>query len=160
MKIDRLTDRQLFALYGQVLEALRTRGIIRSANNPVADLAEGLCKRALRLDLARKSTTGYDGKDPSGRRIEIKARRITRENGSRQLSAIRGMGDRHFDFLAGILFKADFSVWKACLIPHKTVKAHATFDKHTNSHRLLLRDSVWSLPGVKDITALLKKAEV
>lgn len=154
-----LTDRELLELYGRVLGTLRTRGVIRSANNPVADYVEGLCQRALKLTLANKSTTGYDGIDPSDRKIEIKARRITKENGSRQLSAIRGLEHGHFDFLAGILFKADFAVWKGCLIPYAVIKQYSTHTAHTNSHRFLLRDAVWSLPGVQDITEALKKTE-
>ncbi len=105
-------------LYGQVLDAFRSRGITRSANNPVADYAEGLCKVALKLKPTRKSNTGYDGKDPKGKKIKIKARRITKENGSRQLSAIRGIDKRRFHYLAGVLFNADFSVMKGCLIPY------------------------------------------
>ncbi len=44
--------------------------------------------------------------------------------------------------------------------PYAIVKKHGTHHQgYTNSHRFLLRDSVWSLPGVKDITGSLKKAE-
>jgi|SRR5580658_2860429 hypothetical protein len=154
-----LTDRELLVLYGQVLDTLRARGTTRSANNPVADYAEGLCAKALNLTLAPKSATGYDGTDPSGHKIEVKARRLTKENGSRQLSAIRGIGNQHFDYLAGVLFNADFSVMKGCLIPYEVVKAHGTNNEHTNSHKFLLRDAVWSLPGVQDITTPLKQAE-
>jgi hypothetical protein len=155
---DALTDRELLVLYGRVLDTLRARGTTRSANNPVADYAEGLCAKALNLTLAPKSATGYDGTDASGHKIEVKARRITKENGSRQLSAIRGIGNQHFDYLAGVLFNADFSVMKGCLIPYEVVKKHGTNNEHTNSHRFLLRDSVWSLPGVRDITDALEAA--
>ena len=79
---DALTDRELLALYDTVLDTLRARGTTRSANNPVADYAEGLYAKALKLELVGKSTTGYDGTDPAGKKIEIKARRITNENGS------------------------------------------------------------------------------
>jgi len=157
--LEALKNRELLALYGSILDTLRARNVIRSANNPLADYAEGLCKRALKLTLASKSTAGYDGIDPSDRTIEIKARRITKENGSRQLSAIRGLEHGHFDFLAGILFTADFAVWKGCLIPYAVIKQHSTPTVHTNSHRFLLRDAVWSLPGVQDITDSLKEAE-
>jgi hypothetical protein len=156
---DDLTNRELLVLYGKVLDTLRARGTTRSANNPVADYAEGLCKVALNLKLADKSTPGYDGTNPSGHKIEVKARRITKENGSRQLSAIRGIDSQHFDYLAGVLFNADFSVMKGCLIPYDAVKQHGKHTAHTNSHRFLLRDSVWSLPGVKDITEVLQSAE-
>jgi hypothetical protein len=123
---DDLTDRELLVLYGRVLDTSRSRGTTRSANNPVADYAEGLCARALILTLAAKATTGYDGTDPSGKKIEIKARRLTEENGSRQLSAIRGIGDQRFDYLAGVLFNADFSVIKGCLIPYAVVGGTAS----------------------------------
>jgi hypothetical protein len=155
---DALTDRELLVLYGRILDTLRARGTTRSANNPVADYAEGLCAKALHLKLADKSATGYDGADPDGHKIEVKARRLTKENGSRQLSAIRGIGNQHFDFLAGVLFNADFSVMKGALIPYAAVKEHGKHNEHSNSHRFLLRDSVWSLPGVKDITEALKTA--
>jgi hypothetical protein len=153
-----LTDRELLVLYGKVLDTLRARGTTRSANNPVADYAEGLCAKALSLKLATKANTGYDGTDPDGNKIEVKARRITKENGSRQLSAIRGIGKQHFDYLVGVLFNADFSVFKACLIPFAVIKEHGKHNKHSNSHRFLLRDSVWTLPGVQDITKALKEA--
>jgi hypothetical protein len=156
---DDLTNRELLVLYGRVLDTLRARGTTRSANNPVADYAEGMCAMALNLKLADKSATGYDGTDPGGHKIEVKARRITKENGSRQLSAIRGIDKQHFDYLAGVLFNADFSVMKGCLIPYSVVQQHGTNSEHTNSHRFLLRDSVWSLPGVRDITERLKVVE-
>jgi hypothetical protein len=154
-----LGDRDLLTLYVQVLDTLRARGTVRSTNNPVADYAEGLCATALQLTLASKSTTGYDAIDPSGQKIEIKARRITDHNPSRQLSAIRGLALKHFDFLAGILFNADFSVFKGCLIPHALISEHGTFTEHTNSHRFLLCDSIWSLPGARDITEELKAVQ-
>jgi len=157
--LNNLTIRELLVLYGKVLDTLRARETTSSANNPVADYAEGLCAKALNLKLATKATTGYDGTDPAGQKIEVKARRITKENGSRQLSAIRGIDKQHFHYLAGVLFNADFSVMKGCLIPYDVVKLHGSHNKHTNSHRFLLRDSVWLIPGVRDITEALKTAE-
>ena len=142
-----------------VLDVLRTRKITRSANNPLADYAEGLCARALTLTLVNKATAGYDATDAQGRKIEIKARRLTAENASRQLSAIRGIDLKKFDFVAGILFEANFTVRRGALIPHAVVKAQGKDQKHTNSWRFLLVDSVWNLEGVEDITARLKAAQ-
>jgi hypothetical protein len=154
-----LSDRELLTLFGGVLEELRGRGTIRSTNNPVADYAEGLCAKGLDLTLATKSTRGYDGIDAYGRRIEIKARRVTPHNSSRQLSAIRGLDDRHFDLLAGVLFDQDFGLVKACLMPYEVVISHSTYVSHSNSWRFLLRDGVWSLPGVMDITHQLRQVQ-
>jgi len=153
------TTLQLLNEYAQVLDALRERKVTRSANNPLADYAEGLCARAMGWTLVGKSTAGYDATDAEGRKYEIKARRITAENSSRQLSAIRGIEHQRFDFLAAILFDREFAVTRAALIPFAVIKDHGKLSVHTNSWRFILRDSIWALPGVVDITERLKAAE-
>jgi hypothetical protein len=40
--LDELSDDQLIALYGEVMAAMLERGIIHSANHPIADIAERL----------------------------------------------------------------------------------------------------------------------
>ena len=154
------SNRELLKLYTELMTELRSRGIVRTSNGPGADVAEGLVARALSLTLNASSTAGYDGIDPNGRKIEVKCRRLTRHNDSRQLSAIRNLESAHFDFLAGVLFNEDFSVMKAALIPYQVVKDHAVFVKHTNGWKFVLRDSIWTLPGVEDITSRLKAAEI
>lgn len=156
---DLLSSRELLALYASLLDALRSRGVLRSSNNPVADYAEGVCARAMGWTLAGKSTAGYDATDAEGRKFEIKARRIVAENGSRQLSAIRAIERQRFDFLAAVLFDREFAITRAALIPFAIVKAHSKLSAHTNSWRFILREGVWSLPGVEDITDRLRAAE-
>lgn len=153
------TDRNLLMLYAELMAEMRRRKLTRSSNGPGADVAEGLVAKALTLTLNTASTAGYDGIDPQGRKIEVKCRRLTPHNGSRQLSAIRNIESAHFDFLAGVLFNEDFTVMRAALIPYSVVKEHAKFVKHTNGWKFVLRDSVWSLPGVEDITSRLKRVE-
>jgi hypothetical protein len=58
-----------------------------------------------------------------------------------------------------VLFNEDFSVMKAALIPFQVVKDHAVFVRHTNGWKFVLRDSIWTLPGVEDITGRLKAVE-
>jgi hypothetical protein len=158
-ELSTLSVSELLRLFVQVLDDLRRRDVIRSTNNPIADYAEFLFERALDLTRAPKSTKGYDAVDPSGRRYEIKARRITSHNRSRQLSAIRGLDHAHFTFLAAVLFREDFTVWKACLIPYDTVLNHSKYIQHTNSWKFDLRDDVWTLPGVTDVSDPVMQAE-
>jgi hypothetical protein len=153
------STRDLFNLYVATLSELRDRGVTRSTNNPVADYAELLFKDALCLDRTPKSTKGHDATDKAGRKYEVKGRRMTAHNTSRQLSALRSLDKKHFDFLGGVLFRADFSVLRACLVPHEQVLANATYRSHTNSWIFHLRDSVWELSGVIDVTAKLQEAE-
>ncbi len=65
-----------------------------------------------------------------------------------------------FDFVAGILFNADYSVMRAAIVPHQLIRQRARFNEHTNSSIFYLNDSVWSLPDVRDITAELRTAAV
>ena len=89
---------------------------------------------------------------PDGRRYQIKARRITAHNKSRQLGALRKLPGQGFDELAAVLFTADYSVFRAALIPHHVVEARATFVAATNSWKFILADAVWSVAGVRDVT--------
>lgn len=149
----------LLALFAGVMEELRQREVCRSSNNPVADYAEFLVARALGLELAPKSSTGFDAEGEQGRRYEIKARRPTKHNRSRQLSPIRGLDEKHFEYLVGVLFNDDFSVQRACLIPHGIVQEVATYRKHVNGWILHLAESLWNVEGVEDITPQLQLAE-
>jgi hypothetical protein len=142
----------LLRLYSEIVEELVRRKACRSTNNPVADIAEMLVIKALRLTPAAKSTKGYDAIDGAGKRYEVKARRITRRNPSRMLSAIRDCEARHFDFLAGVLFREDFSFDKACLVPFEVVLQRSTYRDHVNAHLFHLKDDLWAAVGVVDIT--------
>ena len=149
----------LLAAYVHILEELRERGAIRSTNNPAADYAEHLAARALNLRLALKSTRGYDATDSRGKRYEIKARRPTRHNPSRQLSVIRGLDKEQFDYLVGVLFAEQFTVERACIIPSAVVRGLAVYRPYVNGWVLHLRDTVWQQAGVQDVTRKLKAVE-
>ena len=149
----------LLELHAGVTRELRHRRVLRSSNNPAGDYAEHLVARALELELTPKSTTGHDATDRGGLRYEIKARRITGATGARQLSAIRSLDEQHFDVLVGVLFDEDYYVHRACTIPHGVVLECASFQEHTNAWILYLRDKIWTLPGVVDVTEHLARAQ-
>lgn len=156
MDLTGLTPPQLLVLHSEVADELRKRGITRSSNNPTGDLAEYLFCKAFGWKQAGNSKANVDAIGSDGTRFQIKGRRATRFNKSRQLSAIRDMAGSHFDFLAGVLFNEDFTVMRAALIPHAVALARATFVERTNSHRFLLRDDIWNAPGVRDVTSELR----
>lgn len=144
---------QLLKLHAEIGEELRSRGIVRSANNPTGDLAEHLFCTAFGWKQAPNSERGFDATGPDGKRYQIKGRRVHRRNPSRQLSAIRDLAGGRFDILAGVIFDDDFRVVRAALIPRVQVETRSTYIAHTNSHRFMLRDDVWLEPGVQDVTA-------
>lgn len=142
----------LLRLFGDVLEELRRRKLVRSNNNPVADFSEQIAAECLGLKLESPCGAGHDGMDNAGSRFQVKGRRLTAHNKSRQLSFIRDIDSKPFDFLVGILFDAEFHVLRACVVPFEVVRRRCTFSKKVKAHRLILRDDVWDEDGVQDIT--------
>ena len=153
--VSKLSPRQLFELHSEIERELCKREIIRTANKPTGDLAEHLFCKAFRWNREDNSKEGYDATGRKGSRYQIKGRRIT-HNKSRQMSAIRGLEKKRFDFLAGLLFNEDYSVFRAALIPYKVVLKLVRPDEHVNGHRLLLLNDIWEIPEVKDVTDKLR----
>jgi hypothetical protein len=140
MNIADLSAPQLLVLHTQIGDELRKRGILRSANNPTGDLSGYLFCKAFGWNQAGNSHANVDAIGADGTRYQIKGRRVTRFNNSRQLSAIRDLKGGHFDFIAGVLFNEDYTVMRAALIPHSVALERAKFVERTNSHRFLLQD--------------------
>ena len=155
----RLSPSELLVLHASITEELRLRRITRSSNNPVGDLAESLFCRAFGWSQAPKSMREADATDDVGTRFQIKGRRLTPHNPSRQLGAIRELPKQNFDVLAGVLFDKDYRVQRAALIPHLVVSDLAKRVERTNSWRFLLREAVWSIASVRDVTVELREAE-
>jgi len=158
MEIEGLSELELLNLHADALEELRRRGTIRSSNNPVGDYAETLFCRAFGWEQAPNSEKDADAIGGDGVRSQIKGRRLTRHNGSRQLGALRRLPEKNFDVLAGVLFKEDFSVLRAALVPHAVVAERASYVEATNSWRLLLKDDIWNCSGVVDVTTEIAAA--
>lgn len=156
-----LSTPELLSHYGEILTILRDRGITRTEDSPVGGYAEYLAAIAFGLELTTNSAIGYDGIDAAGVRYQVKGRRITAWSQARQVSAIRGLGEGlpdPFDLLVGILFNADMSVMRAALVPLAVIQANSKLQRHVNGWRFHLRDGVWSIPGVRDVTDEIRTA--
>ncbi|MEM1410288.1 MAG: hypothetical protein AAGG79_06035 [Pseudomonadota bacterium] len=148
------TPQELLVHYTEVLSAMREREIIRSDNNPTGDLAEYLFCKAFNWLQAKNSEKSYDAVDSLEKRYQIKGRRITSRNKSRQLSAIRDF--EGFDMLAVVLFKEDFSIQRAALIPSNVARDNSNYIAHTNSYRIMAPDTLFEKNNVEDVTSHLR----
>lgn len=148
----------LLQTYCDVMDELRRRDILRSSNNPVADYSELLFCKAFAWARKGGSSLGFDAVCSEGLRYQIKGRRLTPANPSRQLSFIRKLPDRQFDFLAGVLFHNGFKIKRAALVPHSSVEAHARYSKHASAWLFELKDEIWNEPQVIDVTEQLALA--
>ncbi len=147
----------LLELHVDLLVELRRRDVVRSANNPTGDYGELLFSRAFGWILNDNSSA--DAVDAQGLRYQIKCRRLRTPKGSRQLGFIRRLPDRPFDKLAAVLIDGKFRVLRAAIIPYDVVKPGAAYVDSVKGWKFILRDSVWELPGVIDVTSELKVAE-
>ena len=91
MDMSHLTARELLALHSKVADELVARRITRTYNNPTGDLAESLFCKAFGWNQAGKSFAHVDAIGPDGAGSQIKGRRVTRLNKSRQLGALRDL---------------------------------------------------------------------
>ena len=135
-------DQELLKLYSELLEELRRRHLTRTNNNPVADYAEKVVIEHLGLEQAHKEAKGYDATDGEGRKYQIKGRRITRHNSSRQLGVIRNLDDNLFDFLIAVVFDEAFNLGEIWKIPHSIIKRYGRWSVQQNGYVLHLRGNL------------------
>jgi hypothetical protein len=157
--LETMTTSALLQLQADILGELRRREVIRSSNNPTGDYAELLFARAMEWTLNGNSSADADAVDSAGNRFQIKSRRLTKENASRQLGFMRRLPDRPFDYLAAVLFNDRFIVQRAAIIPLDLVTAKCAFVASVNAWRFILRDEVWSWDGVVDVTETLRATQ-
>ncbi|MFO0203483.1 MAG: DUF6998 domain-containing protein [Alphaproteobacteria bacterium] len=150
--------RDLLKLHGAVLDELRRREVVRTSNSPVGDYAELLFATAFGWELESSSAAGHDATDKDGLRFQIKSRRLTKLNGSRQLSFLRRLPEKKFDFLAAALFDGACEVKRAIILPHDGLEARCRFSKHANGWLFRLEDSCWDMPEARDVTEEIRAA--
>ncbi|TMP43502.1 hypothetical protein CWB96_02380 [Pseudoalteromonas citrea] len=148
--------KSLLQLQASITKELKSRGVVRTNNSPIGDYTEWLVAKALELELQPNSKAGFDGIDKHGTRIQIKGRRVTPTNNSRQLSAIRKYEEQDFDELAAVIYDEDFNIIEALLIPHTVVGEYASYRKHVNAHILILKGPILSDPRVRCIEEVVR----
>ena len=156
MDIKTLPPLDLIRLQTQLMDELATRDIVHNPTQPVGDYATYLACKAFDLKREPPSTSGYDACDDEGLRYQIKFKRLMSTTDTRQLNAVKGLEQKKFDFLIGVLFQADMSLYRAALIPFDTVARLVD----QSAKIFMLNNKVWDMDGVIDITDKLKAAQI
>lgn len=145
-RLSGMANAELLALWSSIMDELRGRGVIRSSNNPTADYAEYVAAEHLGVRLVDNSTAGYDATSLDGTRFQIKGRRLTDHNRSRQLSALRKLNTDCFDELVIVVFGPGFDLQELWRLPIDLVRDHAKYRQHVNGHILHAQGAVLSDP--------------
>lgn len=140
--LDDLDDDQLVALWAAVMTTLKARGIVRSANNPTADIGERVAAALLSLTLVGGVVQGHDAVDGDGQRYQIKAHRRAPGGRTRKLGVIRKLEAREFEFVVAVIFDSTLVPEEVWRVPYEAVVEHATFVPTLNGHRL--KAGVWA----------------
>ena len=144
-----LGDQALIDLFGQVMAELRERGVVRSGNNPIADIAERLVADYYGGQLASPNERSYDVLASDGRRLQVKAMRMT-QKGRTTLSALRS---HDFDALVAVVFEPDMRVREAYEIPLATVQERQAWSSTWQAYRLSMSKALMTDPAITRISA-------
>ena len=155
--LSRQSLKQLLQLNGAIVAELKRRGVCRTSNSPIGDIAEHLFSNAFGWQLESNSKAGFDALDDLGQKYQIKSRRVSAGNQSRQAGDIRRLKDGLFDFVAGVVFSEECDVLLGLIIPHRLVAERASEISHSNSSRIYLRDDWVDTPGVRNVTGELRE---
>jgi len=160
--LDNRTDAELIALYGEVMSALLERGVVRSGNNPIADMAERIIADYYGVEPQPPNNKSFDVLTPDGIRIEVKALRRTKPT-RRGLSPLRTLD---FDYVTIVVFAADMRLEEAAFVSLAAVRHHMRWSKTWGSNRLsltqkLLRDErVRRVPAEELLDAARRRTRV
>ncbi|QKS87189.1 DUF6998 domain-containing protein [Curtobacterium flaccumfaciens] len=149
-----LTVRQLLASYVGVLDELLRRGLVRTRNSPLGDLAESLALRAYGGALAPNSEKSYDLRRPDGHRVQVKARVVNPLD--RRTQAFSAFRSWEFEEALFLLFDAATYdlIWARELSRDETISIGRRVE-HTNSSTVAVRNV---LRAGLDVTDLIRDA--
>lgn len=115
------STRELLALWAAIMRELRRRKIVRTANNPIGDIAEALV--AAHFDGERKgfSHAGWDVSTPDGERLEVKGIRFAEVRTRSNLSPIPSSST--YTAAIVVVFDENLRVTEALRVPRATVES-------------------------------------
>jgi hypothetical protein len=154
-KFSALSTLDLFQLSAAIAGELHARQIVRTSNL-AGCYAERLFSEAFGWTLERNSKAGYDALY-DGVRYQIKSRRPTSRNRSRQLGEFSKFEQRRFDKLAALIFAEDYTIHRAALLDYDEVVRLSNVVQ--GRRRFMLDDRVWHEAAVEDVTEPLKAAQ-
>lgn len=133
----RLRVRDLLRLEAAVVSELRVRGLVRTNNKPLGDIAEQVVLAARGGVLEPNSTKSHDVTDKDGRRVQVKSMGGRAAGRAAKFSPFRSFD---FDTAVFLVFEAGTfelaSAWEASA---DAVESVARYSPHTNGRQPTLR---------------------
>ena len=159
MDLTALSSRDLLRAYAGILTELARRGVTRSRNAPVGDVAEFLVQIAYEGELAPPSAKSWDVQASDGRLLQVKARLVV--PGSKTPQQYSPFRSWDFDACVFIAFDAfTYDVLEALEVPSDGVRSIAMSVPHVGATaaRVHTKSPLRQLPGAVDVTSRVAAA--
>jgi uncharacterized protein DUF6998 len=140
------STRDLLVDFASIMRTLRTRGVVRTHNNPIGDMAEAIVANHYGGTRGSFSQAGWDVRTPRGERLQVKALRQTGARTRRNLSPIR---DTDYDAVIVVLFDEDFRVAEGLRISRETVEELFPHRAHVNGRVITVTKKLRAHPAVE-----------
>ena len=141
------STRELLGDFAALMRELRSRGVIRTNNNPIGDIAEAIVAEYYGGTRGGFSQAGWDVITPDGERLQVKAIRLTASNPRRSnLSPIR---DANYDAVIVVVFDEEYRVTEGLRIERETVEALFAHRDYVNGRVIRVSDALRQEPGVQ-----------
>ncbi len=143
------TTRQLLSDWASIMRELRGRGVVRTQNNPIGDIAEAIVHEHYGGTRGSFSQAGWDVMTAAGERLQVKALRRTSTGKRRNLSPIR---DRDYDAVIVVVFDEDFVVEDCLRLPRELVEQLFVHRPYVNGRIITLTQKLLEHPEVEHVT--------
>lgn len=133
--LDTLSVRELLSLWAASLRELKDRGVVRTFNNPIGDIAEELVALHYGGERGAFSQKTWDVK-VGDELLQVKALRRTGMRRRRNLSPIRS--DHGYTAVVVVIFSEDLRVEQALRIPREVVNELFPHRPHVNGRVIVI----------------------
>lgn len=130
-----LSAKQLLQVESMVLDQLIQRGLVRTRNKPIGDLAEAAVSAAMGGTLAANSKASFDF-EVGAKRVQVKALQLSK---GRAISKFQFSAFREpfgFDTCVFVVFDKDCEIDLAIEVDVQQIKKLGRFSSHTNSYTI------------------------
>jgi len=132
-----LRVRDLLRLEAGVVAELRDRGLVRTNNKPLGDIAEQVVLRARGGALEPNSTKSHDITTPDERRIQVKAMAGRAAGAAAEFSPFRSPD---YDTAVFLVFDSErFEIEEAYEVPATSIDQHVRWVSHINGRQPTVR---------------------
>jgi hypothetical protein len=142
------SDAALVALYGEVTSELHRRGVVRSGNNPIADIAERVIADYYGVERQPPNHKSYDVVTKDGTKIEVKVEvheRLVPEPVAPALARVRLCRSSHL--------RNRLQLIEAIFVPLEAVRDHMRWSNTWKANRLSVTQKLLNDPRVRRVPA-------